>query len=178
MIESLLRDAEQVYSQITGAQVQHRSLEALTGTKISTYVKTRPTSSSTHSNQGSEPERDQLEADSTADSAEDGLSEWISSPLAVLANAATGRERKAEATLEEQGYGVFTPYGKDNVVTTEEYFAAGELRGVLGWWRRGGSSRTIPPAGLYEIRLDIAPELDPVTIGLLNLNDLSVLVDL
>ncbi len=160
LLESLLRDAEQIYSLLTGDQVQARPLSALTGASIPATIPANNlpllAPSAPPSDCDLDEDIDEALARQTLEGEADGLTEWIENPLAILAHVAKAKGRKAEATTDEQGFAVFRPYEAENVTPAEQYFST----------------------GLYEIRLDIAPELDPVTLGLVSLHDFEDLVGL
>ncbi|GAA5875972.1 hypothetical protein JCM8547_000669 [Rhodosporidiobolus lusitaniae] len=189
LIVSLLRDAEAVYTAVTGEAVEEKPLDVLRGVKPS-VVKTpfpaasssrtppklemtpAPTTSSSVSSgpadlivnassqdeeEDGTPEEDlALPLPAEAESSSSGLRGLIANPLAILAHVASGPKKRLETSEHESGTGAaFIPALYDVVSTADSFFST----------------------GLYEIRLDVADELDVVNLGLMTDQQLHIVVD-
>ncbi|KAI5476108.1 Zn(2)-C6 fungal-type transcription factor [Pseudohyphozyma bogoriensis] len=152
LLASLLRDAETAHSALTGETLAPKPLDVLRGTRSSTC--TSP-DSSTLPSAGAMPmeEDDDLSAEE-GEAPTPGLEGVIENPLAVLAHIASGPQRKGETTEHESGKATDWQ-GYDAVVSADQYFST----------------------GLYELRLDIAPQLDIVNLGIITMSELTQMVN-
>ncbi|GAA5885547.1 hypothetical protein JCM6882_007462 [Rhodosporidiobolus microsporus] len=175
LLASLLTDADNVYSAITGKAVDQKPLDVLRGAKAS-IVRVPPSQAAPPTLQhlaiSEQPEDEHhdygsTESDNDADSSPLPASAetsstainfggLISNPLAVLAHIASGPKAKLETTEQESGTSMaFLPAVYDSVASADQYFST----------------------GLYEIRLDVMPEVDPVNLGILSSQQLKMVMD-
>ncbi|KAI5480086.1 Zn(2)-C6 fungal-type transcription factor [Pseudohyphozyma bogoriensis] len=166
LLEGLLDRAESAYTTVTGAApaptvrplddrtpvppifVSSSSLPTATSTTIN-----QPIHLTRHYQSNTDIEVDELEAGGDGLT---GLGTIIENPLAVLAHIAEGSAQTSTiATDEEQGRSSFDPKTYNEIMSSDQYFST----------------------GLYEIRPDVEPELDPVHLGILSHPEFSTLLD-
>lgn len=103
------------------------------------------------------------------------LEEVFGNPLNILAHVASKPKKKGDTTVQESGASsAFTPVGYDAMATEAEYFSTGECNLFLRAIERLSRSRA---TGLYEIRLDLASELDIVNLGWMSEAQFAQIVD-
>ncbi|KAI5474452.1 Zn(2)-C6 fungal-type transcription factor [Pseudohyphozyma bogoriensis] len=162
LLESLLHKAESVYASVTGVRVEPRSIDVLIGSAPAPSI-TVPAMPSPLFKDLAVPnftapgDSDEELEDSNGDDLTN-LGELIENPLAILANLADGPQSRRPATMardEEQGTVSLDTKTYNDIVSSDQFFST----------------------GLYEIRPDIDPKMDPVNLGLLTIQELHQLVD-
>ncbi|ORY89319.1 hypothetical protein BCR35DRAFT_300448 [Leucosporidium creatinivorum] len=176
LLVSLLRDTEKVYAAVTGTPIEGKDLDVLRGVKPSSVSPAiaNPAIRASSSSVVSLPPVDELEDDFSEDEGEgdddpsqvgrapqsalpsQDLEGVFENPLAILAHVASKPKKKGDTTVQESGASsAFSPVGYDAMAGPAEYFST----------------------GLYEIRLDIAPELDIVNLGFVTAAQFAQIVD-
>ncbi|GAA5865185.1 hypothetical protein JCM8547_008306 [Rhodosporidiobolus lusitaniae] len=166
LIESILRTAERAYEAATGEEVEAKPLNVLRGfspaqplpplSAPAPSTSSLPRASTSALPAVSEEEvgaSEEEEAEALVESGED-LQDIVANPLALLAHVARGPAHRCETTEHESGPPSF-PSAADAVTDAQQFFSS----------------------GLYAIRLDAAPELDIVNLGIVTLEQFASIRD-
>lgn len=191
LLVSLLRDTEKLYAAVTGTPIDSKDLDTLRGVKSSRISPSLALPANRASSSAATlPPVVELEDDSSDEEGEDNGSQIggvshsalpsqdlegvFENPLAILAHVAGRPKKKGVTTVQESGAAsAFTPIGYDALATEAEYFSTGESSRITN----STNADKLSHPGLYEIRLDLAPELDIVNLGWMSESQFGQIVD-